>query len=403
MSKLLQRIGSPGSSFPASPSPAEQGNGGMSSVSNEVLRGGAASAASAASAAGVDPQVHESKQRSKMESRQSARYNAQHDSLQASKSTSFSNLVMQQKHVRSLQQLRARSAKSAQKHQEAVGAASTNYNGFTTTNGGGGGAGTASSAKASHETPVSIRKDRDRLLKEKELWLVHVKKENDTLMSLLQDVRKGKAKIQEEMDKVAEERNELMTLKMDNFDFEKILSELPLGERGTFQGDAEPIENQHKTYGVHSLMCSIARRGRAVQEETIQELVDAIKSTEEHFLKGGDITYKIEELQAMANGIAYSGHSEGSGTMESGDESEREHAAACVVASSFSQFDSIQFNSIQFNLKLNLLTPIQPNPNENAPILQFRTHPLAPTPARARRAASGSPPFSAKNRGCPSR
>lgn len=85
--------------------------------------------------------------------------------------------------------------------------------------------------------------------------------------------------------------------------FERILSELPLGERGTFKRDAEPLENQHRTDGVHSLMCSIARRARAAQERAIQELVAAIRGTEEHFLQGGDITLKVHELKTMAEGI----------------------------------------------------------------------------------------------------
>lgn len=155
-----------------------------------------------------------------------------------------------------------------------------------------------------YETPESIKRDRDRLLKEKQQWLTHVKKETDTLMSLLHDVRLGKNRVQVQMDALTEERNEIKTLKMDNtvHRFERILSELPLGERGTYKRDAEPLENQHRTDGVHSLMCSIARRARAAQERAIQELVAAIKATEEHFLKGGDITIKVHELKTMAEG-----------------------------------------------------------------------------------------------------
>ena len=50
-------------------------------------------------------------------------------------------------------------------------------------------------------------------------------------------------------------------------------------------------------------MCSIARRARAAQERAIQELVAAIRGTEEHFLQGGDITLKVHELKTMAEGI----------------------------------------------------------------------------------------------------
>ena len=50
-------------------------------------------------------------------------------------------------------------------------------------------------------------------------------------------------------------------------------------------------------------MCSIARRARAIQERAITELVSAIRETEETFIQGGDITHKIHDLKAMAEGV----------------------------------------------------------------------------------------------------
>ncbi|GMH90826.1 hypothetical protein TL16_g11881, partial [Triparma laevis f. inornata] len=179
------------------------------------------------------------------------------------------------------------------------------------------------------QSPDQIKLERNRLLKEKQQWLSHVKKENDVLMSLLSDVRTGKEKIKGEMEKLTAERNEIKTLKMDNIvhHFEKTLSELPLGERGNFSRDHEPIENQHKTDGVHSLMCSIARRARAIQESAIKNLVEAIRNTEDTFLAGGDITTRIHDLKAMAEGIGGHGSEEVSDTVSHGGDSPRMNAS----------------------------------------------------------------------------
>ncbi|GMI06567.1 hypothetical protein TrVE_jg211 [Triparma verrucosa] len=180
-----------------------------------------------------------------------------------------------------------------------------------------------------------IKLERNRLLKEKQQWLSHVKKENDVLMSLLADVRSGKVKIKAEMEKLTAERNEIKTLKMDNIvhHFEKTLSELPLGERGNFARDHEPIENQHKTDGVHSLMCSIARRARAIQEQAIKELVEAIRNTEETFLEGGDITMRIHDLKAMADGIGGHGGDDVSESTGGGDCSHSPRTNANTISS----------------------------------------------------------------------
>ena len=49
-----------------------------------------------------------------------------------------------------------------------------------------------------NQSQEQIRHERNRLLKEKDQWLSHVKKENDVLMSLLSDVRVGKDKVRAE-------------------------------------------------------------------------------------------------------------------------------------------------------------------------------------------------------------
>jgi hypothetical protein len=157
-------------------------------------------------------------------------------------------------------------------------------------------------------TPDAIRKERDRLLKEKAQWGEHVKLENNILMQLLHDTRLGKALLQMEMDKLTEERHEIASLKLEHLahNFEKTLAHLPLGERGVHHTGGElPLETQHKSDGVHAMMCAIARRARAGQETAIQDLLKQIGEAEEFFAKGGDITLKLHELKSMAENVGH--------------------------------------------------------------------------------------------------
>ena len=141
-----------------------------------------------------------------------------------------------------------------------------------------------------------IRLERDRLLKEKFQWLNHVKSENTMLMQLLHDVRIGKETIQQEADLLINERNEISAIKLEEtiHTFDKILSELPLGEKSTHQEhQTTHMVHQHKSDSVHTLMVNIARRCRAQQEKHIKELIEGIREAEESFLANEDISLKI--------------------------------------------------------------------------------------------------------------
>ena len=147
------------------------------------------------------------------------------------------------------------------------------------------------------------------------------------LMTLLHDIKVGKSAVQREVDALESERTEIRCLKMDHVaqHFEQTLAELPLGEHGHANSNAETSSSssssasttngaggaagaqnhhqQHKSDGIHAMLCKIARRCRSRQELYVQELLLRIRDAEESFIKGGDITLKINDLNAMADHI----------------------------------------------------------------------------------------------------
>ena len=145
------------------------------------------------------------------------------------------------------------------------------------------------------------------LATEKAAWLEHAKAENAVLVKLLHDVRAGKRIVQDEVNKLENERNGIKVSKMDGVanGFDRLLAEMPLGRKGSAGSAAGAVnfENQHKTDSIHALMCSIAKRCRARQETYISEVLDLIKEAEESFLAGGDIAHKINNLKLLGEGV----------------------------------------------------------------------------------------------------
>ena len=135
-------------------------------------------------------------------------------------------------------------------------------------------------------------------------WLSHVKNENTMLMQLLHDVRTGKETIQQEADLLINERNEIGAIKLEKMieTFDRVLSELPLGEKSTHDAHRNThMIHQHKSDSVHTLMVNIARRCRAQQEKHIGALIEGIRDAEESFLNNEDISLKISELKHLAD------------------------------------------------------------------------------------------------------
>jgi len=131
-----------------------------------------------------------------------------------------------------------------------------------------------------------------------------VKEENNLLMQLLHDVRLGKEAIQAEADNLINERNEILTIKLDVVihTFDKILSELPLGDKSVHPEHKNThMMHQHKSDSVHSLMVNIARRCRSQKENHIMQVIDAIREAEESFLNNEDISIRISELKHLAD------------------------------------------------------------------------------------------------------